>query len=265
MEYSAEVSALEEAIRAQGSLLIAFSGGVDSSLLAVIARGVLGGRMSCALLDSPLLPRRSFLEAVAIAREYDLPLTVLPFSLLSKNDILKNSRDRCYFCKKGTAELFHRELVRLGFSGVADGVNLSDYGEHRPGLIACEEAGILHPFVEAGITKSMIRAIARSKGLSFWDKPSAACLASRLPYGDEITPDRLHRIEVAEDALYDLGYREFRVRMHGDLARVEVGRDMMEQAFKDREAIQAALKSAGFRYSTLDLEGYRTGSMDEVL
>lgn len=265
MEYIVEVSALKEAIKAHGSLLIAFSGGVDSSLLAVIAREVLGDRMSCALLDSPLLPRRSFLEAIVIARENDFPLTVLPFSLLSRDDILKNPHDRCYFCKKGTAELFRNEKSRLGLSGIADGVNMSDYGEHRPGLIACEEEGILHPFVEAGITKSMIRAIARSMGLSFWNKPSAACLASRLPYGDEITPERLHTIEVAEDALFDLGYQGFRVRMHGDLARVEVSRDMMEQAIKDRDAIQAALKSAGFRYCTLDLEGYRTGSMDEVL
>ncbi|ACL16552.1 ATP-dependent sacrificial sulfur transferase LarE [Methanosphaerula palustris] len=265
MEYITELSALKDVIRARGSLLIAFSGGVDSSLLAVIAREVLRDRMNCVLLDSPLLPRRSYREAIALAGEYDLPLTVLSFSLLSRDDILRNSRDRCYFCKKGTAELFHNELVRLGFSGVADGVNLSDYGEHRPGLIACEEEGILHPFVEAGITKPMIRAIARSMSLSFWNKPSAACLASRLPYGDEITPERLHMIEVAEDALFDLGYQGFRVRMHGTIARVEMRRDLMEQAFKDRDAILAALKSAGFRYCTLDLEGYRTGSMDEVL
>lgn len=265
MEYQAELSALKEAIRAHESLLIAFSGGVDSSLLAVVAREVLGEKMHCALLDSPLLPRRGYQEAIAIAGEYDLPLTVLPYSVLSKADIMKNSRDRCYFCKKGTAELFRTEKDRLGLSGIADGVNMSDYGEHRPGLIACEEEGILHPYVEATITKPMIRAIARSMGLSFWNKPSAACLASRLPYGDEITPERLHMIEVAEDALYDLGYQGFRVRMHGDLARVEVSWDMIEQAFKDRDKILAALKSAGFRYSTLDLEGYRTGSMDEVL
>jgi pyridinium-3,5-biscarboxylic acid mononucleotide sulfurtransferase len=265
MEYNAELSALKEALIARKSLLIAFSGGVDSSLLAVIAREVLGDKMHCALLDSPLLPRRSYREAIAMAGEHDLPLTVLSYSVLSKDDILKNSRDRCYFCKKGTAELFRNEKIRLGLSGIADGVNMSDYGEHRPGLIACEEEGILHPFVEAGITKSMIRAIARSMGLSFWNKPSAACLASRLPYGDEITRERLHMIEVAEDALYDLGYQGFRVRMHGNIARVEVSWDTMEQACKDRDQILAALKSAGFRYCTLDLEGYRTGSMDEVL
>lgn len=265
MEYNAELSALKEAIRAHESLLIAFSGGVDSGLLAVVAREVLGERMHCALLDSPLLPRRSYQEAIAIAEEYNLPLTVLSYSVLSNEEILKNSRDRCYFCKKGTAALFHNEMTRLGLAGIADGVNMSDYGEHRPGLIACEEEGILHPYVEATITKPMIRAIARSIGLSFWNKPSAACLASRLPYGDEITGERLHMIEVAEDALYDLGYQGFRVRMHGDIARVEVSWEMMEKACKDRDRILAALKSAGFRYCTLDLEGYRTGSMDEVL
>lgn len=257
--------ALKQELERIGPFLVSYSGGVDSALLAVVAHGVFGDRIACAFLDGPLIPRAAAAEARAIAREHDLPLVVIPFDPLGDSAIAANPPDRCYHCKKALAPILKREAAARGLGTIVDGVNRSDLGEHRPGLVACAEEGVAHPYIAAGITKAEIRAIARSLDLSFWDKPSAACLASRIPYGDPLAPTLLAMVEEAEAALRRLGFSQGRVRAHGRLARIEVPLSDLDRAHQEAPEIVAALKAAGFAYVTLDLEGYRSGAMDEVL
>jgi uncharacterized protein len=256
---------LDAVIGRQGSMLISFSGGVDSGLLAAMAHRRLGRNVSCILLDSPVVPRRAIREALRIAEELGLPCSVVPFPVLGNEEFRKNPADRCYFCKKMSAATLKEEARKRGCECIIDGVNLSDYGQHRPGIRACEEEGIQHPFIEAGMSKPEIRVLARECGLPFWNKPSAACLSSRIPYGEEITEEKLRRIEEAEDLLMDKGFGQVRVRCQGDLARIEVDRAEMPRLFEQRDEITRDLKALGFVYVTLDLEGFRSGSMDEVL
>ena len=176
-----------------------------------------------------------------------------------------NPKNRCYHCKKISAVHLKSSAEELGLSCIADGINLSDRGEHRPVLLASDEEGIVHPFIEAGITKEDIRTIARKLGLPVWQKPSAACLASRIPYGDEITGEKLKRIENAEAYLASLGIDQLRVRLHGNLARIEVHKEDTGKILEQQSALVRHLRSLGFAYVTLDIEGYRSGSMDEVL
>jgi uncharacterized protein len=253
---------LKDRIAAYGSLLVAYSGGVDSGLLAVVARGVLGEKTRCLLLASPLIPRREVEGAVATAEHHGLVCTVYPFPVFDDPHFLKNPRDRCYHCRMRAAAILRKKAQEWGLSAVADGANLSDLSEYRPGLVAADESGIVHPFVEAGIGKEDIRRIARELGLQFWSKPSQPCLATRIPYGEEITLDRLQAIESAETILIGWGFPSVRVRSHGTIARIEVPPTDLEQAFARREDIVQALKKLGFVHVTLDLEGYRTGSMD---
>jgi uncharacterized protein len=256
--------ALRRELERLGPVLVSYSGGVDSALLAVVARDVLGDRMACAFLDGPLVPRAAAAEARAIAASHDLPLVVVPFDPFPVPDVAANAPDRCYHCKKALAPLLKREAAARGLGTVVDGVNCSDLSEHRPGLAACAEEGIAHPFVAAGIGKPEIREIAGSLELSFAEKPSAACLASRVPYGERLTPALLAMVEEAEEALLRLGFSG-RVRAHGRLARVEVPLADLDRAVQRAPDLVAALKAAGFAYVTLDLQGYRTGAMDEVL
>ena len=265
MEIPARRKLLLDSLASHGSLLVAFSGGVDSSLLAVLAREALGKRTRCVLLDSPVVPREAIDEARLIARKYDLELEILPVNVMDDEWFTKNPDKRCYWCKKNSAAVLKQRAQELGFACVADGINDSDTGEHRPGLAASTEAGIIHPFLDAGITKSEIREIARAGGYSFWDKPSAACLSSRIPYGDTITREKLHMVEEAEAFLHGKGFAQVRVRVHGKVARIEVPKEEMHALLDMHAAVTGALRTLGFSYVTLDLEGYRTGSMDEVL
>lgn len=263
-EISQRQEALARYIADCGSLLIAYSGGVDSGLLASLAQEILGGRVHCVFIDSPLVPRSAVCSAEQTARDLGLSFEIIP--RLSLDDtVRKNPPDRCYHCKLTDARILKRRAEELGLAAVADGVNLSDRAEHRPGLRASTEEGIIHPYIEAGITKADIRAIARERGLGFWDKPSAACLASRIPYGEEITDEKLRMIEAAEALLHDAGFSQVRVRFHGGIGRIEVSPGEMPRLFAMRDVIVPALKKAGFSYIALDLEGYRAGSMDEVL
>ncbi|HOV67789.1 MAG TPA: ATP-dependent sacrificial sulfur transferase LarE [Methanoregulaceae archaeon] len=257
--------ALQREIERIGPLLVSYSGGVDSALLAVVAHEVLGERMACAFLDSPVIPRAAVAEAREIAREFGLPLMVISHDPLEIPAFVANPSDRCYHCKKALAPFLKREAAGRGFPTIVDGANCSDLGEHRPGLIASAEEDIIHPFVTVGITKPEIRAIARSLSLSFAEKPSAACLSSRFPYGDPITPTLLAMVEEAEEALRRTGFGQGRVRAHGRLARIEVPLSDLDRALRQAPDLVAALKAAGFAYVTLDLEGYRSGAMDEVL
>jgi uncharacterized protein len=246
-------------------MLIAYSGGVDSALLAGIAREVLGDRCRAVLLESPVVPRAAARLAHKTAAGLGIPFEVIPVPLMEEEPFLANPADRCYYCRKVSARTLKAYADRAGLACVADGINLSDLGEHRPGIRASDEEGIIHPFIEAGITKDDIREIARGRGYAFWNMPSAACLSSRIPYGEEITAEKLRMIEEAEEHLRGLGFTQVRVRLHGPLARIEVIPDEMERFFLERGGIVRTFRTIGIRYVTLDLEGFRSGSLDEVL
>ena len=265
MNSAEKTQTLKEIIASKGSMLVSFSGGVDSALLAVLAKEVLGNNTRCVLLDSPVVPRAAITEARQIAEESGLHMEIIPVHIMDDERFSKNPPERCYWCRKRSAQVLKWEKNDLHFACIADGLNVSDTGEHRPGLAASTEEGIVHPFIEAGITKEDIRTIARGLGLKFWNKPSAACLSSRIPYGDEITTKKLAMIEEGEEFLHASGFSQCRARMHGNIARIEVMNNDIPQLLAMRESLVKTFKTIGFDYITLDLEGYRSGSMDEVL
>lgn len=265
MSISGKRQALLDTIRNHGSMLVAFSGGTDSTLLAALAREALGKKSHCVLLDSPVVPRAAVEQAQQIAADLGLALDIIPVPHLEDGNFCSNPENRCYHCKKISAIHLKKRAGELGLACIADGMNVSDTHEHRPGLAASNEEGILHPFIEAGCTKQDIREIAREMGLSVWKKPSAACLSSRIPYGDPITTENLTMIEEAEAFLEARGFGQLRVRLHGHIARIEVHKEDMGRILEQKDAVTKKLRSLGFSYVTLDLAGYRSGSMDEVL
>ena len=254
---------LKKRIAEKGDLLVASSGGVDSSLLARVAHDVLGDRALAVILDSETMPRSELDKARELAASQGLNYRIAEFSILADELFLHNPTNRCYICKKKSAAVLKSIAAEQGISCIADGVNLSDYGDFRPGIAACDEEGIWHPFVDARITKEDIRALAHSLGLSVWNKPSSACLSSRIPYGESITPENLRMVEEAEEYLKSLGFLQLRVRAHGRMARIELLKQDMARAMNCRDEIAKMLKSIGFDYVALDLEGFRSGSMNE--
>ena len=256
---------LKESIAKKGKLVLAFSGGVDSSLLAKVAHDVLGDNALAVILDTETMPRSELGYALDLAKSLGLNCLVAKYSVLGDAQFTCNPATRCYICKKEAARKLRDVAQAQGIGCIADGVNLSDYRDYRPGIKACNEEGIWHPFVEAGITKDDIRAQAREMGLPFWDKPSSACLSSRIPYGERITEDNLRMVEEAEEFLKSRGFGQLRVRAHDRTARIELTDQDMEKALGIRHEISGKLKEIGFKYITLDLEGFRSGSMNEVL
>ncbi|TAH56753.1 MAG: ATP-dependent sacrificial sulfur transferase LarE [Methanosarcina mazei] len=253
-------------MKARESAVIAFSGGVDSTTLAALAFEELGDRALAVTIDSPLFPRHQLETASQAACEIGIQHKILPFSLNSVPYFTANTINRCYFCKKALLETLLEFAEKTGYNAVLEGTNASEIkGENRPGYRAIQEAGekIYSPFVEFNVTKEEIREIAANLSLSAAGRPSAACLATRIAYGQPITPEALEKIEKAEDYLLDLGFTQFRIRLHSNLARIELTQKEIEEAFRKREKISRHLKTLGFDYVTLDLEGFRSGSMDE--
>lgn len=247
------------------SVLVAYSGGVDSTLLAFSAHVVLGGRCLAILAYSDTYPESEVRYARKLADDLGLRLHEVETHELVDPRFRANTPERCYYCKSELFGMFRTVADARGLKYVADGSNLDDMDDHRPGTRAAREIGVVSPLQEVGFTKQDIRDVAAMLSLPNWDKPSMACLASRFPYGETITDERLQQVAVAEESLRAMGLVQFRVRAHGDVARLEVEPDEMETAWGAREQIASALKSAGFTFVAQDLDGYRTGSLNSVL
>ena len=265
MDRADKLEDLKTGIRAKERILVAYSGGVDSSLLAAVAHDALGMDALAVILDSQIMSRSELEHAKELAGSLGLNYRVAEFPILKEGQFCSNPANRCYICKKRSAAILKRIARGEGISCIADGVNLSDYDEYRPGIAACDEEGIWHPFVDAAITKEDIRALAQELCLPVWNKPSAACLASRIPYGQPITSEGLRMVDEAEQYLMSMGFLTLRVRSHGRLARIELAVQDMARAMICRDEIARKLKAIGFDYVALDLEGFRSGSMDESL
>ena len=258
-------AALRERLRTVPSLIVAYSGGVDSAYLAWVANDVLGSRALAVTADSPSYPERHRAMAVSIAADFQLSHEIIQTAEMERPEYRANGTDRCYHCKH---ELYTQltALARArGFAAVADGNNADDRGDYRPGRRAAREFGVISPLDEAGLTKADIRTLSHDAGLPCWDEPASACLSSRIPYFSEVTADKLRVIEQAENAVRALGFRIVRVRHHGEVARIELAQEEMARALDPAvaSALDRALRGLGFRYVALDLKGYRLGSLNE--
>ena len=256
---------VEHILTSCGSVLVACSGGVDSVLLAAVAAKVLGEKAVAATAVSPSLASGELEDARAAAAAAGIRHIEVPTDEIENPAYAANASDRCFHCKDTAYGTFTALAAREGIAVVVDGTNADDSGDFRPGRRAAREHGVRSPLAEAGMTKQEIRDWARELDLAVWDKPAAACLSSRVPYGSPVTVEKLTRIDQAESALKSLGFRQCRVRDHGTVARVEIESALLPRLLEIREAVVAALKQAGFSYVSLDLEGFRSGSMNEVI
>ena len=277
---SGKLDQLKTALRSCGRTLVAYSGGVDSVLLAKVAHDALGDKALAVIADSPSLPRRELQEALAIAEEFGFPVRVIKTKEMADANYTSNPSNRCYFCK-GELFLSLAEIAqREGWQTIVYGENASDAGDYRPGTVAAKEYQVRAPLKEVGLTKTEIRELSTELGLPTADKPAMACLSSRIPYGEPVTEEALGMIEAAENVLRDAGFYEVRVRHHAAvnsktivrrsklyMARIEVGADELGKLLNEevRESVTRALKKIGYAYVTVDLQGYRRGSANEVL
>ena len=262
-----KAACLRQFLAESGRLLIAYSGGADSAFLAWVAHQVLGDSMLAVVADSPSLARTHLEDALAFAREYQIPVQVLETRELENPDYARNDGMRCFHCKDELFTVLEQYRSAHGFDAIAYGVNLDDQGDFRPGQEAARQHHVAAPLLEAGLTKSEIRELARQAGLRVWDKPASACLSSRVEYGRSVTPEVLSVIEQGEDAIRELGFRQFRVRHHGEIVRIEIAPEELPQALTTGMAHEFSriFRDLGFKFVTLDLEGFRSGSMNSLL
>jgi uncharacterized protein len=264
---AAKLLALETRLKQLGRLMVAYSGGVDSAFLAATAHRVLGDKMLAVLADSASLARRDMEQASAFALSLGMPLRVVETQELDKPEYARNDANRCFHCKDELFATMKTLGATLGFTSIAYGMNADDTKDFRPGQRAAEEHEVLAPLAEAGLTKLEVRALAKEAGYALWDRPAAPCLSSRVEYGRTVTREVLEQVERAEESIRQLGFRELRVRHHGELARVEIARNELPRALSMEmlDAITAALRQAGFQYVTLDCTGFRSGSLNAIL
>ncbi len=262
-----KMRALETSLDGLGNLMVAYSGGVDSAFLAATAWRVLGKRMLAVLADSPSLARRDLESAIAFANSLGMPLRIIATEELDKPEYARNDADRCFHCKDELFTSMEKLRAELGFEHIAYGMNADDRGDYRPGQRAAEQHSVVAPLAEAGLSKADVRALARAARYPVWDRPAAPCLSSRVEYGRKVTREVLDQIERGEESLRQLGFRELRVRHHGELARVEIARNELPRALTMEmlDAIAAALKEIGFKFVTLDCSGFRSGSLNALL
>lgn len=264
---NAKLEALKELLKSMESMVIAFSGGVDSSFLAKVAHDVLGDKVLAITARSSMYPEREFREAVQFAALYGIPHRVIVSEELEVEGFSDNPLNRCYLCKHELFQKIKKIAEEEGFKFVAEGSNYDDLtGDYRPGLQAVSELKVVSPLKEVKLTKDEIRFLSKEMGLPTWNKPSFACLASRFPYGEKITKEKLEMVDKAEQFLIDLGFKQVRVRYHGKVARIEVNEDQFDKFLdkKVRDAVYSRFNELGFLYVALDLKGYRTGSMNEA-
>ncbi len=258
---------LESGIKSLGSVLVAFSGGVDSALVLAVAHSVLGREVLAVTAQSPSLPERELSSAVEFTRLIGAKHLVVKTEEMSLPQYRQNNADRCYYCKSELYGKLQKIAEERKLLHIINGINLDDLGDHRPGIGAAREAGVVSPLCDAGFAKQDVRDLARKLGLPIWDKPAMACLSSRIPYGQAVTEKKLSMVEQAEDLLLSMGFKQLRVRHHGDIARIELNKDDIARFFANglADSVQKQFSQIGFNYTTVDIAGFKTGRLNETL